>query len=97
MSGEVVGILKNMRDTFTENLATARANEKAQFKAHEKFMKIKEEAYGKMSDLYDEKQAKLGENDDALASDQKLLAENKEQKAIKEDFLAELIPLCAER
>jgi DNA repair exonuclease SbcCD ATPase subunit len=97
VSGEVVGILKNMRDTFTENLATARSTEEAQFKANEKFQEIKTVAYDKMSGLYDEKQAKLGENDDQLASDQKLLAEDKEQKAIKEDFLAELIPLCAER
>jgi hypothetical protein len=97
VSGEVVGILKNMRDTFTENLATARATEKAQLEAHEKFMAIKEAAYDKMSGLYDEKQGLLGENDDKLASDQQLLAENQEQKAIKEDFLAELEPLCAER
>merc|ERR1719265_2750945 len=67
-SGEIVGILKSMRDTFKENLASARSAEKAALEAHEKFMKIKEDEYNTMKTAYDEKQAKLGENDDELAS-----------------------------
>ena len=86
-----------MRDTFTENLSTARATEKAQLEAHNKFMDLKIAAYDKMGGLYDEKQSTLGGNDDELAADEQLLAENKEQKGIKEDFLSELEPLCAER
>merc|ERR1719265_1313008 len=97
VSGEVVGILKSMRDTFTSNLATARDTEKMQLEAHEKFMALKAEEYEKMSDLYDEKQAKLGGNDDDLAARQQLLAEDQEQKATKEQFLSELEPLCAAR
>jgi len=97
VSGEVVGILKNMRDTFTENLANARETEATQLKAHTKLMEIKKDAYDGMSALYDEKQATLGDNDDGLAADQQLLAENSEQKGIKEDFLEELEALCASR
>merc|ERR1719456_452428 len=67
-SGEIVGILKNMRDTFKQNLASARAAEKAAVEAYEKFMKIKEEEYDTMKAAYDEKQAKLGSNDEELAS-----------------------------
>jgi len=96
-SGEVVGILKNMRDTFTENLGQARETEAAQLKAHKALMTTKKDAYTGMSELYDEKQAALGDNDDGLASDQQLLAENEEQKGIKEDFLGELEALCASR
>jgi len=97
VSGEVVGILKNMRDTFTANLKTARETEKAQLEAHEKFMALKIEEYEKMSDLYDEKQGQLGTNDDDLAARQQLLAEDQEQKATKEQFLSELEPLCEAR
>eukprot|EP00929_Paragymnodinium_shiwhaense_P117644 TRINITY_DN884_c0_g5_i1.p1 TRINITY_DN884_c0_g5~~TRINITY_DN884_c0_g5_i1.p1 ORF type:complete len:750 (-),score=337.56 TRINITY_DN884_c0_g5_i1:112-2361(-) len=97
VSGEVVGILKSMRDTFTSNLASARETEKAQLEAHERYMAVKEEEYEKMSDLYDEKQGVLGTNDDDLAARQELLAEDEEQKSIKEQFLSELEPLCEER
>jgi len=97
VSGEVVGILKDMRDTFTSNLETARATEKAQLEAYDKLMEVKTAEYEKMSDLYNEKQAELGTNDDDLASRRELLAEDKEQKAIKEEFLAQLAPLCEER
>merc|ERR1719364_57380 len=55
-SGEIVGILKNMVDTFKQNLASARSAEKAAAEAHAKFMKVKEEAYDTMKEAYDEKQ-----------------------------------------
>merc|ERR1719502_1093586 len=67
-SGEIVGILKNMRDTFKANLASARSAEKAAVEAHEKFMKIKEDEYETMKAAYEEKQSKMGENDDQLAA-----------------------------
>merc|ERR550539_1859488 len=38
-SGEVVGILKDMRDTFTRNLNQARLKEAAAQEAHEKYLK----------------------------------------------------------
>merc|ERR1719379_571930 len=41
-SGEVVGILKDMRDTFEANLAAAIAAENAAAEAHKKYMKIKQ-------------------------------------------------------
>merc|ERR1712066_186024 len=42
-SGEVVGILKDMRDTFTSNLETATAPEKAALEAYKKFKEAKEQ------------------------------------------------------
>merc|ERR1719364_567194 len=87
-SGEIVGILKNMRDTFKQNLASIRAAEKAAAEAHEKFMKIKTEEHETMTALYEEKQGKLGENDDALASEREMLAEAKDSLAYDEEFLA---------
>merc|ERR1719181_2022557 len=44
-SGVVMGILKNMRDTFKTNLADARSTEKAAVKSHNKFMDLKKEEF----------------------------------------------------
>jgi len=96
-SGEIVGILKNMRDTFKENLASIRAAEKAAAEAHEKFMKIKKEEYDSMTAMYEEKQGKLGENDDALATEREMLEEAKDSLAYDEEFLAKLIPMCEKK
>merc|ERR1719311_422545 len=93
-SGQVLGIIKNMRDTFEANLADARETEKNAIAAYKKFMKIKKEAYDEMSDSYDEKQKSLGGNDGSLATKKKQLAEAKKQKASDEDFLDQLLPLC---
>jgi len=43
VSGEVVGILKDMRDTFKSNLADAQPTEKASAEAHVKFIANKED------------------------------------------------------
>merc|ERR1719191_470035 len=67
-SGEVVGILKSMLDTFQSNLEAAIAAEKAAKEAYDKFMKTKEEAFATMKAAYEEKQGQLGTNDDDLAS-----------------------------
>jgi hypothetical protein len=58
-SGEVVGILKNMRDTFKKNLAAAIAAEQKAVEAYEKFMKDKEAAFKEMSESYESKQKHL--------------------------------------
>merc|ERR1719231_784132 len=65
-SGEIVGILKNMGDTFKENLASIEAAEKQAAEAHAKFMKIKEEEFETMKTGYEEKSAELGTNDEEL-------------------------------
>lgn len=96
-SGEIVGILKNMRDTFKENLASIRAAEKAAIEAHEKFMKIKKDEHATMSASYEEKQGKLGDNDSELAGEREKLKEAQESLANDEEFLAKLLKMCAEK
>mmetsp|Transcript_115416 Transcript_115416/g.181608 ORF Transcript_115416/g.181608 Transcript_115416/m.181608 type:complete len:743 (-) Transcript_115416:88-2316(-) len=96
-SAEVMGILKNMRDTFKKNLAEARATEKAQQEAYDKFMEIKKAAYKEMEASYEEKQKELGGNDGTLASAKEQLSLSKKQKASDEEFLEKLLPLCAEK
>jgi len=96
-SGEIVGILKNMRDTFKENLATIRAGEKKAAEAHEKIMKTKEEEFETMKTGYEEGQSKLGDNDDQLADLREQLDEAKGELAAAEDFLAKLKESCSSK
>jgi hypothetical protein len=93
-SGEVVGILKQMRDTFTENLATATSAEEASQAEYDKIMASLTAAYNEMSELYDEKQGILGENDAALATTRDNLMDANKEKDTREAFLAEMIPMC---
>merc|ERR1719236_333561 len=47
-SGEIIGILKNMKDTFKSNLATARATEANALESHNKLMKVSTDEFDKM-------------------------------------------------
>merc|ERR1719428_1550745 len=50
-----------------------------------------------MSAAYEEKQGLLGENDDELAMQRESLKDAQESLAADEDFLAKLLPMCAEK
>lgn len=94
-SGQIVGMLKNMRKTFQTNLATAISVEEAAVKSHEEFMKVKTEEYDEMKASLDEKQEALGTNDDDLAGKKEQLTVAIEQKASDEEFLEKLLDICA--
>jgi len=94
-SGEVVGILKNMLDTFEANLAAATKTEAEQLAAHEKYMAELEEALKAMQASYNKKQGELGGNDGDLATKRGQLDVAVAAKAEAEDFLAKLIEMCA--
>jgi len=96
-AGEVVGILKSMRETFEANLASARAAEKAQAETFAKFMKTKKDAYDTLKKMYDDKQDTLGTNDGDLASKKTQYDEAFQQKADAEEFLAKLEAMCSEK
>jgi len=96
-SGEVMGIIKSMRDTFKANLGDARTTEKNALDAYEKFMVVKESAFNSMKGSYGTKQKELGDNDDELSSKKKALSEAEKQKASDEEFLAKLLPMCEEK
>jgi hypothetical protein len=93
-SGAVMGIIKNMRDTFEANLATAIATEKSEMDAHNKLMKVKKDAWDDMKELYSGAQESLGDNDEELSSTRKQLAEAVKSKAEDEEFLEKLLPMC---
>jgi len=93
-SGEVVGILKSMRDTFEANLEEATETEKQARKAHNDLMANLVEAYNTQSAAYKKKQRTLGSNDASLGSKKDTLKDAKKDLATDEAFLAELVPMC---
>jgi len=96
-SGQIVGILKNMRDTFKANLASAISTEKSSKAAHGKLMTTLLAAHDDMTTSYDDKQELLGSNDDELATKKEQLAEAENQKASDEEFLEKLTVTCDEK
>merc|ERR1719272_777089 len=96
-SGEIVGLLKNMRDTFKSNLASARASEAAAAESHSAFSTVKTDEFDKMSKSYDDKEKVLGENDDAISTKKTSKSEAESSKADDEEFLAKLQNMCAEK
>merc|ERR1719316_184549 len=54
-SAQVMGIIKNMRDTFEKNLADARTTEEEAEKSYQTFKALKEEEYKEMDESYKKK------------------------------------------
>lgn len=96
-AGEVVGILKSMRDTFESNLKTARANEATAAAAHAQYMTAMEEAHMKMDLSSQAKQATLSTNDSDLSSKRQQLQTAQGNKAEAESFLESLLAMCKEK
>merc|ERR1719336_3759355 len=94
-SGEVVGILKDMRDTFERNLNAARLKEAAAQEAHEKYLKAMGEALEAMEESYASKQKELAANDGGLADKKEKLEAAVKAKAAAEEFLEQLLEMCA--
>jgi len=93
-SGGVVGILKNMRETFKSNLEQARSTETAAVEAHGKFMQTKTEEFDTMKASFDKKQTTMGGNDGDLATKKTQLGDAIQQKADDEEFLSKLQEMC---
>merc|ERR1719428_1727582 len=96
-SGEIVGILKNMRDTFKSNLASAQATEKSEAESHTQFTEVKEAEYSTAKEVFEEKEKVLGENDEEIGTKRVSKKEAEQSKADDEEFLAKLIKMCADK
>jgi len=73
-SGQVVGIIKDMQDTFKAELKTTAATEAAAVASHNALMKVKQDTHTKMDDAQTSKQKALSANDESLESTKELLA-----------------------
>merc|ERR1711934_631012 len=85
-SGEVVGISKDMRDTFKRNLNQARIKEAEAQEAHEKFLKAMSAALKAMETAFEAKQGDLASNDASLGKKKEKLAASVKSKADAEEF-----------
>jgi len=93
-SGEITGILKNMRDTFEANLKEARATEKKKAGLHGNYDETMTQAYDEAKESLDGKQEILSSNDDALATAKESLETASTTKTEDEAFLGALTEMC---
>jgi hypothetical protein len=94
-SGEIVGVLKNMNDTFTANLANARQVESKAIFDYNAMMKVLTEEYDEMSDLFEKRKKEIGETAELISTTSSEMNTAKERLADDEDFLASLTERCA--
>merc|ERR1719172_140569 len=94
-SGEIVGVLKNMNDTFTANLKNARQVEAKALADFTAMKKVLDEEYDEASDLFEKRKKEIGETAELIStpSSEKNTAE--ERLADDTDFLASLTERCA--
>jgi len=93
-SGEIVGVLKSLKETFESNLESAQSAEKAATKAHEDFLATKKEEFDIIQESLKSKEATISENDDSLAQKKETIQEAEKQKSDDEAFLEKLVPMC---
>merc|ERR1719355_362996 len=96
-SGEIMGILKNMQDTFKANLASATQKEEASAKDFEVFMKEKTDNFDKMKEAHEANEEVMGTNDETVATKRTSLADAEKSVVDNTDFLNQLKPVCEDK
>merc|ERR1719473_2597839 len=96
-SGEIVGILKNMRDTFKSNLADARTKESTSQDDYDKFSKVKTDNFDKMKKVFEKNEEVMGTNDDEVSSKKGSKSEAEANFLDDSQFLAKLTALCEKK
>jgi len=96
-SGELVGVLKNMNDTFAANLENARQEETKKQEEYDEYIGVKETEHTDMTSSNDAKKVELGDNEADIATTQGEL--DTTQGILDEDntFLGELKDRCADK
>jgi len=94
-SGQVVGILKNMQDTFERNLESARTTEKKDQDSFDKYETETKVKIADMKSLVEDKQSTLATNDEDLGSKTTARSASQENADNSQAFLNTLRPSCA--
>jgi hypothetical protein len=94
-SGEIVGVLKNMNDTFTANLANARQVESKAVADFNAMANVLQEEYDEASDLFEKRKKEIGETAELISRTTSEMNTAKERLADDTDFLASLTERCA--
>merc|ERR1719335_62740 len=96
-SGEIVGVLKNMNDTFTANLANARQVEAKAIFDHNSMMGVMTQEYDDMSALFEKRKKEIGETAESISRTSSEMNTAKERVSDDSDFLASLTSRCAKK
>mmetsp|Transcript_61747 Transcript_61747/g.133787 ORF Transcript_61747/g.133787 Transcript_61747/m.133787 type:complete len:689 (-) Transcript_61747:184-2250(-) len=94
-AGDIVGILKTMKETFSSNLAVAEKADQAGKASHEEFLQTKQSEYDTLKAAYEEKQSGLSATDADLVLKKNQLEETRKLLADHEAFLASLQSMCS--
>merc|ERR1719182_949643 len=94
-SGEIVGVLKSMNDTFTQNLLNARQVENKSLTEYNEYISVKETEHGEMTSSFESKKEILGNNADDIAQTSTELETTTGLKETDEEFLGDLTEKCA--
>jgi len=93
-SGEIFGILKQMKETFESNLAASQKEEAANQKAYEDVKAAKEEEIAAGQAQIDTKTQELADTDEKLAQSKVDIEDTRSSLAADEEFLAMLKEKC---
>lgn len=96
-SGEVVGILKQMKATFESNLKESTSAENAAVSAHTKWSATKKSEWDTMDAASGKKSTQMGANDGDLSTKKQSLSSEKQSKESAIDFLDKLRPMCKDK
>jgi len=93
-SGQIFGILKQMKETFESNLSTSQKEELASQKAYEELKKAKEEEIAAGQEAIDTKTEELATTDEKLAASKQDMEDTKAGLSEDEAFLLMLKEKC---
>merc|ERR1719159_1660520 len=96
-SGEIVGIIKNMKDTFESNLESARAQEEKAQKEYDDLILVKEAEFEEMPKSHEDKKKTIGDNAASISSESSELETVQGELASDQAFLADLTDRCASK
>merc|ERR1719229_1899535 len=94
-SGEIFGILRQMKETFESNLSDSQKEELANQKAYEDLKAAKEEEIAAGQAQLDTKSQELATTDEKLAQAKEDIVDTKESLSADEKFLAMLKEKCS--
>merc|ERR1712072_1530965 len=94
-SGEIFGILKQMKETFETNLSSSQKEEMANQKAYEDLKAAKEDEIKAGQDQIDSKTQELADTDEKNAQAKEDIEDTKKSLAADEEFLLMLKEKCS--
>merc|ERR1719321_2205496 len=93
-SGEIVGVIKSMTDTFKANLESTRAAEEKKQKEYDEMMEVKTAEYEEMSELFEAKKKEIGDNAAQISTISSEVETMEAELAADQEFLAALTERC---